>query len=54
MEANFTVLKEVSVTLLEIFGAPRSHSALPIVIGRPGNCSPLGPSRHALHGVVVL
>jgi len=27
--SKFTVLKEVSVTLLEIFGVPRSHSAPP-------------------------
>jgi len=37
------VLKKVLVTLLGLFGAPRSHSAPPVVIRRPGNCFPLPP-----------
>jgi len=34
--SKFTVLKKVPVTLLELFGVPRSESA-------PGNCAPLAP-----------
>jgi len=36
-----TVLKEVLVTLLGIFGVPHSHLASPAMIQRPGSCAPL-------------
>ena len=48
-----TALKNVRVTLLGRYGAPRNHSAPPQhfsdlrVIYRPGNCAPIAPSlRH--------
>jgi len=50
--SKFTVLKEVFVTLLEIFGAPavirRPHSGVCL-----GNCYPLAPARYTLNGIVV-
>ena len=42
-----TVLKKVLVTLLGLFGVPRSHSAS-AVIRRPGNCTPLASPLSAL------
>jgi len=44
---QLTVLKEVFVTLLGIFGDPQSFG-VPVVIRRPGNCSPLAPARYTL------
>jgi len=41
------VLKQVLVTLLGLFGAPRSHSVPPVVILRPGNCAPFPPRLYA-------
>ena len=43
--SKLTVLKEVFVTLLDIFGAPRSHSAPPWWFGARG-IAPLAPARY--------
>jgi len=45
--SKFTVLKNVHLTLLGLFGASHSHLAPPAVIRRPGNCAPLAPPRYA-------
>jgi len=36
-----TVLKKALVILFRLIGCPHSHSALPVVIGRPGNYASL-------------
>jgi len=51
--SKFTVLKAVFVTLLEIFSAPRSHSAPPYWFRCPRNCSPLHPLVTPLNGIIV-
>jgi len=38
--SKWTLLKKELVTLLVFFGAPRSHSAPPLVNWRPRNCAP--------------
>ena len=36
-------IEDVILTLLELFDAPHSYSAPPVVIRRPGNCSLFSP-----------
>ena len=51
--SKYTILKKVLVTLLGLFGAPRTHSVAPQWFGaptvtrRPGNCAPLARRRYA-------
>jgi len=41
--SKYIVLQKVLVTLLGLFRVPQSHSALPVVIRRSGNCALVGP-----------